>query len=566
VKTKADSGGPRAARFRPQKDAADGGERPLLAPGTELLGEYEDSGMKEPPYVVRRADGQVIQIPELLYLIAEQADGRRDYAEIAESVTERFGRGVSADNVRFLVDKKLRPIGVLAQADGSAPRFKKADPLLALRLRTAVIPERFVNAVSALFSPLFFPPVVVAALAGLIAFDVWFFFMHGAAQGVREILYRPLLALVLLGLVIAGTAFHEIGHAAAARYGGARPGVMGMGIYVVWPAFYTDVTDAYRLGRGGRVRTDLGGVYFNALFVLGVAAAYFATGFEALLVLVIVLHLQVVQQFLPFLRLDGYYVLADLTGVPDLFSRIKPTLKSALPGAQTEERVAELKPWVRVITTAWVVTFLPVVLLVFGIVIFNAPRIVGTAWDSLLVQKDAFSVAWDDGRAGEGTLAAVRSGFLVLPIVGLGYSFGRVGSRMVSGAWSWSEGAPVRRGLVGLVATAAVGAGAYVLVPNGDYVPIQPGERGTIQGAVAEFRQVSSGRPALTEERERELGEIVKEHEQQRPTRNEPQEEQPTQPQGTTTTDTTTTETTTTETTTTTTETTTTETTTTTTP
>ena len=40
---------------------------------------------------------------------------------------------------------------------------------------------------------------------------------------------------------------------------------MGAGMYLVWPAFYTDVTDTYRLGRGGRVRTDLGGLYFNAI-------------------------------------------------------------------------------------------------------------------------------------------------------------------------------------------------------------------------------------------------------------------------------------------------------------
>ena len=45
---------------------------------------------------------------------------------------------------------------------------------------------------------------------------------------------------------------------------------MGFGFYLFWPAFYTDVTDSYRLGRGGRVRTDLGGLYFNALVVLAV--------------------------------------------------------------------------------------------------------------------------------------------------------------------------------------------------------------------------------------------------------------------------------------------------------
>ena len=76
------------------------------------------------------------------------------------------------------------------------------------------------------------------------------------------------------------------GHAAAARSSGAEPGVMGAGLYLVWPAFYTDVTDSYRLGRAGRIRTDLGGLYFNAIVVVLTFVWWWATGWEALLLLV----------------------------------------------------------------------------------------------------------------------------------------------------------------------------------------------------------------------------------------------------------------------------------------
>jgi putative peptide zinc metalloprotease protein len=48
-----------------------------LADGVELIGEYEDSGFKEPPLLARRADGQMIQLTWLLYLVAAAADGRR---------------------------------------------------------------------------------------------------------------------------------------------------------------------------------------------------------------------------------------------------------------------------------------------------------------------------------------------------------------------------------------------------------------------------------------------------------------------------------------------------------
>ncbi len=59
------------------------------ADGIELIGEFEDSGFKEPPNLARRADGQVVQLTDLLYAVAAAADGRRDLHEVAAVVGER---------------------------------------------------------------------------------------------------------------------------------------------------------------------------------------------------------------------------------------------------------------------------------------------------------------------------------------------------------------------------------------------------------------------------------------------------------------------------------------------
>jgi putative peptide zinc metalloprotease protein len=477
-----------------------------LAAGIELIGEYEDSGYKEPPSIARRADGQIIQLPLLLYLIAEKADGRRSFEEIAERVSEETQRGVSPDNVRFLVAEKLRPLGVLAQADGSSPQVEKADPLLALKFRVAMVPAGVVRTVTTAFYPLFFPPVWVAAVAALVAFDVWLFFVHGVAQSARELVYNPVLLLMVFGLIVLATTFHEFGHATAARYGGAQPGVMGAGIYVVWPAFYTDVTDAYRLSRKGRLRTDLGGVYFNALFALGLAAVYFVTRFEPLLIVALIQHFQIFQQLLPLLRLDGYYILSDLTGVPDLFMRLKPTLTSLLPWRKTEDSVRALKPWVRVAVTAWVLVLVPFLAFVFGAMVFNVPRIFATAWDSFFVQLDNADISFGQGQIASGMVACLQLAALSLPALGVAYSGSRAGGRAFLGGWRWSEGQPVRRlGVVSGTALVLASLG-FVWWPNGDYKPIQPGERGTVQGAIAQFGELPSGRPGLSPAREQELG------------------------------------------------------------
>ena len=322
------------ATIAPRRKPARHTPAPRLAEGIELIGEYEGSGFKEAPYIARRGDGQTIQLTQLLHLVAEQCDGQRDDREIARLVSEEFGRKVSAGNVEFLVERKLRPLGVLAEADGSSPEIAKPDQLLALKFRTALVPERSTNVVTTALQA-----ALLAACRGRARRR-----LHRARRlaaghprhrrGRSRGGLPAWLLLVFFGAVVVATAFHEVGHATACAYGGARPGVLGAGIYVVWPVFYCDVTDAYRLGKAGRLRTDLGGIYFNAIFALATLGLYLVTGFEPLLLIILLQNFAMLQQLMPLLRLDGYYIISDLTGVPDILNRLRPILTSIIPGPQ----------------------------------------------------------------------------------------------------------------------------------------------------------------------------------------------------------------------------------------
>ncbi|HEV7886901.1 MAG TPA: hypothetical protein VGO92_05025 [Acidimicrobiales bacterium] len=466
---------------------------PRLADGVELIGEYEGSGYKEPPSLVRRGDGQVIQLTPLLYSVADQADGQKGYDELAQAVGQDIGRNLSAENVRFLIEERLTPLGVLTRADGADPAVAKADPLLALKFRAAVIPERLANGLARVFMPLFHAPIVIAVLIGLVAADVWLFGQHGVAQAIRQSMYHPGLFLPLFAAVVLSAAFHEIGHAAACRFGGAEPGKMGCGLYLAWPAFYTDVTDAYRLGKRARLRTDLGGVYFNVLVILATVGAYLLTGFEPLLLLVVVQHFEIVHQLLPVVRLDGYYIVADLTGVPDLFNRIKPILQSLLPWRRADERVTVLKRWVRMAVTAWVLVVVPLLLVQLLMVLIHLPRIVGTALDSAGRQWGDLTKAFGRGDWLMGVAGVLQLVVLALPVLGIILMIVRVFQRSAQWAWRTTEGKPVLR-------SAALAAGAAVMVllamawvPNRNYKPIRPGERGTIGDGVAAVRELPAG-------------------------------------------------------------------------
>jgi putative peptide zinc metalloprotease protein len=390
-----------------------------LLPGVELLGPAAGSGLREPPCVVRRSDGEAVQLSPLLFTIARHAEPGRSLEEIARRVSPEVDARISGEQVRYVLEKKLHPLGIVAGADGSEPALARLDPLLALKFRVGVVPPRIVQAVAAPLSILLWAPVVGGVLGALLAFDVWLFAVHGFGHGVSRVIAQPGLVLMLMGLTYLSLAFHECGHAAACRRGGGRPGAIGVGLYIVWPVMYTDVTDSYRMGRGGRLRTDLGGVWFNAVFALVLVVVYGLTGFEPLLVAIVGQHLIVIDQFVPWMRLDGYYVVADLIGVADLFSRIRPVLRSLVPGRPADARVRELKPWARAAVTVWVVTTVLVLTAMAAMLVAHAPAYVDRAWASLHAQAMTAAHAIAAGDVTAALASGLGGLFLLLPPIGL---------------------------------------------------------------------------------------------------------------------------------------------------
>jgi putative peptide zinc metalloprotease protein len=465
------------------------------ADGVELIGEFEDCGFKEPPKLARRADGQVIQLSGLLYELVHATDGQRDAAAVADEVSARAGRTITPDNVSYLAERKLRPLGVLALQDGTTPKLKKREPVMALRHRRPLLSERAVNFCARFFTWLHDPVVRLFAFVSLVAFDVWLFGIHGIAAGLRSAIYNPTLMLAVFASVIVATMFHEFGHASALRYHRGRPGVMGVGIYLVWPAFYCDVTDAYRLHRKARLHTDLGGVYFNAIFALLAGAVYFATGQEAALLAAFVQHMTILHQLVPLMRFDGYYVLTDLTGVPDILSRVKPILASLVPGRKPDARVTELKPWVRMVVTGYLLLLVPTLAFFLIWMTISLPRLIATFYDSFGLQIDRIQAA---AALPEIALGGVNILLLLFPIGGTLVSLSRSGRMIFRGLHKWSTGSAPRRCAAVLAGTAIVGALAYTWWPNGDYQPIRPGERGTIGDAIQALPDVPGGRAAFT--------------------------------------------------------------------
>jgi putative peptide zinc metalloprotease protein len=454
---------------------------PFRADGVELFGEVPGSGYRRPPTLVRRSDGQIVQLTPMLDAVVRELQPGRSFGELAAAVGRRTGRSFEAEDVAFLV-ARLRPLGLIREVDGSQPELRRANPLLALRCRVVVTDPAVTRRLTAPFAALFQPAVVVAVVVAFAASTGWLLFAHGLAGATYAAFSEPHLLLAVFALTVASAGFHEFGHAAACRYGGATPGAMGIGLYLVWPAFYTDVTDSYRLGRAGRLRVDLGGLYFNAVLSVATVAVWAVTGWEALLLLVASQLLQMVRQLVPLVRFDGYHILADLTGVPDLFAHIGPTLKRLLPSGRRTEH--PLKPWARVVITTWVATVVPVLVGVLVLLLVALPTVVATASDSLQVQWQVLQVNWVAGEVAQVGVRLLSITALLVPVLSALYLLSRIAARVGRRVRAWASGSLWRR-------AAAVGGGAILSAAlavtwiPGDHAPLGPDDDGgRVQDAI----------------------------------------------------------------------------------
>ena len=382
-------------------------ERPALAAGVQLVGELKDSGFTEQQWLIQR-DQRFVQVTGLLYRVLEQCDGERTVDEIADRLTESTRWAVSREHVRHMLDAKLIPLGLIACAAGSASLPPPASPgsLLSMGWRMTIFGQQALEPIARALQVFYAPFLLVPMLVAVVAAQVWLYAAGGVVASAQHTLYTPGALLLVLGLLIAGAVFHEFGHAAALRYGGGTPRSIGAGLYILYPAFFTDVTDGYRLSRWARVRTDLGGVYFHLIFASALVAAYAVSRQPLLPFAVLLIQMEVVRQLLPFVRLDGYWLLADLTGIPDFFSQTGPVMNRMTAAA--------LKPWARTCFLAYLAVTIPLLVVLFVLIVLGLPHLLLMTWTAMQRQFAVF--AWAVGSRDVLAVAAVVTQLAILAV------------------------------------------------------------------------------------------------------------------------------------------------------
>jgi putative peptide zinc metalloprotease protein len=397
---------------------------PCRPPGVEPEGRLQGSGFADEQWLIRR-DRQFVQVDELLYRVVELADGARTLEDIARELTAATQWEVAAEDVALIVQRRLVPLGLIADGDPAHERSSSArpnSPLLA-NARLRIIGPRAIDRMARVLQHLYRRPALLAALSCVVISQVWLFSLGDPNAAIQQVVATPLSLPLIAGLLVVAGVVHEFGHAAALRYGGGRARAMGAGLYLFIPVFYTDVTEAYRLGRAARVRTDLGGLYFHLIAAGAFIAGGAITGNEFLLVAAFLIDLDVARQLIPFIRLDGYWVLADLTGIPDLFAHAGPRLRRRLSGKPTGPSPAPLRRGVRHILIAYTALAVPFVAGLMGYVAWHAPSIFERTKTAISVHAEVVDATVARGDWGHASLATVEMLLLALPAAGLAFFF-----------------------------------------------------------------------------------------------------------------------------------------------
>jgi len=172
-----------------------------------------------------------------------------------------------------------------------------------------------------LFVPVGFVLTILVALVGVVAFA-----SVTASEGFHVSVQSVGIGFAVLFVLNMAVVFvHELGHAALLVHYRGRVKSAGFRIYFGSPCFFVESSDALLLSRRQRIAQAFAGPYVEVVFT-GVAsiALWAAPGgwvAQVLYRFCVLNYFVLFLNLVPFLELDGYWILSDTIQVPDLRPR-----------------------------------------------------------------------------------------------------------------------------------------------------------------------------------------------------------------------------------------------------
>jgi hypothetical protein len=286
-------------------------------------------------HVIRGVDADNYVITNMLGVkVIDCLDGTRDLQGIAEHLRNHFNAVVALPKISEFIDicaangfveQGTWGIGRTLAVPDSARRERlglyskvyNADALLDL-----IIEHRkwWLNPITKVLGAILF----VAGIANLFMIPVGGGLIAPLKQ--LDMSLTDIFILVLPIIFLMELALHEIGHAVSCRMMGARP--KGFGLGLLWgfmPILFTDTTDAYTIdAKGKRMFVSFAGPMVDIMCFGLVMMGYWSVSADGLAAKLLLAYSAFpLSSFIIslnpfFIRMDGYWILADWLDQPNL--------------------------------------------------------------------------------------------------------------------------------------------------------------------------------------------------------------------------------------------------------
>lgn len=231
----------------------------------------------------------------------------------------------------------------------------------------------FINLMMPLFGNIFIPIFILTILSNIIIYLLLpkvYLSTEATNLAVYVLVVYPLYFIILF--------MHEFGHIAATRNVGLKERCVNFAMYYVLPMLYVRLDDTWAICRKDRIMINLAGIAVQALINLPLLILALISPSHTILQQVSYITfwmntVTILMNLIPFMKLDGYWILSDLLNIPNLASEsnlwVKRLFAKPSPFASKGINVSGirrfifisyslLKPLFLLVIISWGITFL----------------------------------------------------------------------------------------------------------------------------------------------------------------------------------------------------------------
>lgn len=266
---------------------------------------------------------QCYHIGEMLYDCIVLLKKGMDITNITSFLNEKYKTDFNDNEIDYVLNKSIDNIESLSQQKS----FGVIDNIY---VRKKLMDQKYIQSIAQMLVPLcdkatVIMTVAIFAVSQYLIFVLWqdkVSYISGYATD------NPVVTIFSIYLTIPVIAFwHEFGHSAASLYWNIKPKEIGFGLYLVFPIFYTDVSDIWRLPRMKRIFVNFGGIYFQ--MILSILLSFVFLIIDNINISYVIFSIFISNLFMltyaiiPFFRNDGYWIYSDFFHIANLSYRSK---------------------------------------------------------------------------------------------------------------------------------------------------------------------------------------------------------------------------------------------------